>query len=316
MTHKELDYILKKYSESELKHISSNERITVHRFEDNINHSNMTFGENIKNIFFQRHGRFTTHYFHTHDFFEIMFMYNGDGENNSDSCTSNLHEGDMCFVTPGAWHLPVVRGDNILLNFCVRTDWIIEFAKKLSSSNISDYLKNLNHSEKPKYLTIRSCGVDEIFDCVCRLAEAFADEHRDSKLEEECILQELIIKVANFCDDKIEYGNLFSTDKLFDKMMDMIGTDYRTLTLDKLAKQLNYSKAHLCRVIKKNTGTTFSDMVNKLRVSEACRMLQSENTPISEIAYSIGFSNIEYFNRTFRKYANLTPSAYRQKMSV
>lgn len=312
MTHEELDKILGRYSEIELKHISGSDQIMVHRFEDNVNHSASTFKDASKNIFFKRHDRFMTHYFHTHDFLEIMFMYRGEGANNADSCESRLGQGDICIVTPGAWHLPVVRGENLLLNFCVRTDWSIEFAKKLSSElGLAGYLKSLNQPQKPKYVVVRSGADREIFDCACRLAEAFIADGSDSQLEEECIIGELLIRLCR-CSEALEYGDSFSTDELFGEIIAMISCEYRTLTLDILAEKLNYSKAHLCRVIRKNMGTTFSDIVNSLRISEACRMLQSGRQPISEIAYSIGFSNIEYFNRTFKRYTKQSPSEYRQ----
>lgn len=309
----ELKNMLEPYSDEELRDKSIPGQVSVQRFEDNLNHSIASWDQTYENIRFMRHGRYKRHFFHAHDFLEVMFMYKGNGENYSDSGHSKLCEGDICLIPPGAWHLPIVYGDNILLNFCVKIDRVYELARQLrGDSELVSFLCGLNQPIKPKYIIVRSQASSEIYDCALRLTAAFFETHDNSRLERECIFTELMLKAAKLGNDKIEVAESFSTDELSSQIIGIISSDYRTLTLDELSERLSYSKSHICRVIKKASGTTFSNIVNQLRISDACRMLLQSGRSVSDIAYDCGFLSIEYFNRTFKHYISLSPSEYRK----
>jgi AraC-like DNA-binding protein len=57
---------------------------------------------------------------------------------------------------------------------------------------------------------------------------------------------------------------------------------------------------------------TFTSYLNKLRLSEATRLLIAEkDVAVAEIAYSVGYTNVSYFNRLFKEEYDSTPSAFR-----
>ena len=65
-------------------------------------------------------------------------------------------------------------------------------------------------------------------------------------------------------------------------------------------------------VLKSELGFTFSSYLNKLRLTEAARLLSLEGgATISEVAYSVGYGNISYFNRLFKQEYGCTPKAFR-----
>ncbi|MCY1238593.1 HTH-type transcriptional activator RhaR [compost metagenome] len=66
------------------------------------------------------------------------------------------------------------------------------------------------------------------------------------------------------------------------------------------------------RFFKKNTGNSFTDHVNKLRIWQACKLLAESDMPITDICFEVGYLNISNFNRTFLRHHRMTPSAYRR----
>ncbi|PTT70423.1 AraC family transcriptional regulator [Arthrobacter sp. HMWF013] len=62
------------------------------------------------------------------------------------------------------------------------------------------------------------------------------------------------------------------------------------------------------------TGQNFSDLVRKLRLAHARRLLERSDKPISDICYEVGFSNLSNFNRHFLNDAGETPRQYRQRL--
>ena len=68
------------------------------------------------------------------------------------------------------------------------------------------------------------------------------------------------------------------------------------------------------KYFKRATGQNFSDLVRKLRLAHARRLLERSDKPISDICYEVGFSNLSNFNRHFLNDAGETPRSYRQRM--
>jgi AraC-like DNA-binding protein len=85
------------------------------------------------------------------------------------------------------------------------------------------------------------------------------------------------------------------------------------LTRDKVARCCNMSPAHFSRMFHKSTGHTFTDLLNRFRVEQACLLLEDSDTTVYEIAYRCGFNEQSYFNRVFKKYRKQTPKAYRNR---
>ena len=84
------------------------------------------------------------------------------------------------------------------------------------------------------------------------------------------------------------------------------------INLDEMAKHFNYSTQYLSKKIRKNTGYTFSEIVKQIRFDKAKKLLRNLNSPISEIAFTLGYINPENFTRTFKQISGITPAEYRK----
>jgi len=80
-----------------------------------------------------------------------------------------------------------------------------------------------------------------------------------------------------------------------------------------VAQRIGLSSAAFSRYFRRLTGGTFTQYLQRLRVSEACRLLIDTTTPITDIAFAAGFQNLSHFNRVFRHWTQATPRDYRQR---
>lgn len=85
------------------------------------------------------------------------------------------------------------------------------------------------------------------------------------------------------------------------------------LTVVKAASIVNLSESHFCRTFKKITGKTFIEFVNLHRISVAAHLLESTATPVTEIAFQVGFNSINYFSQLFKHYKRCSPSQFRKQ---
>ncbi len=84
------------------------------------------------------------------------------------------------------------------------------------------------------------------------------------------------------------------------------------ISMSAAAKRARMSEPTFSKYFKKASGLTFTDMVRKLRISDACRQLENTATSVSSIALGVGYSNLANFNRQFLAQMAMTPSAYRR----
>ncbi len=86
---------------------------------------------------------------------------------------------------------------------------------------------------------------------------------------------------------------------------------FQKITLAEVAEEAHLSKEAFCRFFKLRTRKTFTDYLLHLRINEAQKLLQETELSISEIAYRVGFENLSYFNRSFKRIAGKTPRYFR-----
>lgn len=93
----------------------------------------------------------------------------------------------------------------------------------------------------------------------------------------------------------------------------MIGHLHSRITLEDTARKLKISPAYLSRLFKKETGMTFGDYMNKLRIEEAATLILNTEYSDTEISSMLGFSSQSYFIKVFRKYMDTTPKQYKRQ---
>ncbi|MGO1468637.1 MAG: helix-turn-helix domain-containing protein [Tissierella sp.] len=80
------------------------------------------------------------------------------------------------------------------------------------------------------------------------------------------------------------------------------------------ATYLNVNKCYFCSLFKKETGKTFTQFLNELRVKKSMDLLKEGNLSMLDIALDVGFNNQNYYNITFKKITNKTPSEYKNSL--
>lgn len=99
---------------------------------------------------------------------------------------------------------------------------------------------------------------------------------------------------------------------LISKLLILVETDLTAdLSLSALARQLNVNSSYLSALFKKELGATLTEYVSKRRVNHAMFLLETTSLQIQTIAQQCGIPDVNYFTRTFKKYAGATPKEYR-----
>lgn len=108
--------------------------------------------------------------------------------------------------------------------------------------------------------------------------------------------------VSRFNDALATY---FKNGSLLDKGLPTVST---------LASQLNLSPRYLSDMLKQETGKTAIELIHIYMVNEAKNRLMGDEQSVSEIAYELGFENLPYFSRLFKKETGISPNQFKKRL--
>lgn len=99
------------------------------------------------------------------------------------------------------------------------------------------------------------------------------------------------------------------------KLLDFMEKHYmEDISLNTVSEHVYMNPVYLSRLIKKETGENFLEILTRIRLRKACEMLGDCNFKAYEVAEKVGIKDSRYFSQVFRKYFGMTPSEYKEKI--
>ena len=92
--------------------------------------------------------------------------------------------------------------------------------------------------------------------------------------------------------------------------------DDEAFSIDALSREAGFSNMHFYRKIKALTGQTPSQFLRTIRLKRAAELLARNSDNVTQIAYSVGFNSLSYFNKCFKEQFGVTPGQFAEKSKV
>lgn len=283
------------------------------QLEEHINHKRIDFPIN---IYYTHFGKIIKDlYLHWHKEFEITYVISGEGIFYTDLRPIYVKKGDIMIIPPLSLH-----SGKPLKDFCECKTLVfsLDFLKTNAADSIS--MKYLNPiSERaynfPLLISKESPAYKNILESFRNITKTYEKQ----EFAFELLIKSELIKILYtlFNSDMVE---LNMNEKDFEKKSEKIKSiiayvkkHYKSnITITEVANYLDYSENYFCRFFKNQTGLTFVEYLNSVRLNAAANLLHNSDKPITDIALESGFDNLSYFIRIFKKKFIVTPLKYRQ----
>ena len=255
---------------------------------------------------------------HWHDEVEFIYIKKGNGMISVDFIQYPVSAGTIVLILPGQLHsIDEVAGfsmeyeniifhPNILLSKSADAS-NTDFLQPLFSGNIT--VPTLYTPETPFYTEIAACidANDEIRKTFPKGYQLFLKSQ---------LFMLFFILVERLSGNASERKDTKSLEKM-KRILKYIENNYMDkITIADVAGEVGLSQSHFMKYFKNTMGTSFIDYLNEYRLTMASRLLLSSDSSILDIAAEVGFDNLSYFNRTFKRRFGQTPSVYRKKRAL
>ena len=269
-----------------------------------------------------RHSRYTPIFRYSCSFFEILYVMSGKCGHELGDRYYTLGKGDVAFIPPKEMRTIEVFDDSLIFTIHIRKDAFEDaFLNTLSYDNVlSDFFMSSLYSKDSARSMLFPTGDDkEIRDSIL---EMYLEVQRGDMYSARLLNNMVPIFFARLLrkhsdkvlvqDEHLREGLKSKTRSARLRILSYIIDHYKSVTLSEVADHFNYSLAHCSRLIKDETGVSFSSFVRNIRLQQAESLLMSTNTTIAEISSIIGYENPESFIRSFEKARGMSPARYRK----
>jgi AraC family transcriptional activator of pobA len=245
---------------------------------------------------------------HKHDFFLVFLFTKGKGTHEIDFNTYKIKPGALFLMSPGQIHNWQLSKDiDGYVFFHSQAFYDMNFASK----KVYDlpFYTSIHNSPVIYLNSIQKKEIEAVFSQVL-------EEYRASKAlkyQKLCALTDLIYIESsrlyiqkNRIDDQRQ-GYLYKLREL-EKMIDQ---NYKALKFPKeYAQKMGMSEKHLNRICKTVLNKTTSDLISERILLEAKRILIHSDRSIAQLAEDLGYLDISYFTRWFKKKTGKTPKEF------
>ncbi|QHQ61545.1 AraC family transcriptional regulator [Anaerocolumna sedimenticola] len=128
------------------------------------------------------------------------------------------------------------------------------------------------------------------------------------------LIKLIILILRTIKKETIINNNVYIKNDLLEKAIDYIHCNYyKDITIEELSMMAFLSQSHFCRLFKEYSGMTVKEFTQKIRIKEACILLDKSNKKIADIAAEVGYNDIKYFLSLFKKQVGMTPTEYKKQ---
>lgn len=257
-----------------------------------------------------------------HDYLEIVYFLEGSGTCLCGDKEYKIDKGDIFIFNDVELH--TMYADKMMVFIAVY--FLPELIYKPGDTPYNlDYLKPFYYRSELFNNKIPA-GTDttsKIYEALIELYRTFKDQDSFFRLASVTYLQEILLSLLYYysknkaiIDSTTDYDkNLQDIEKLKNTFILIMNNYRKNITLKEAAASAHMSPHYFCRFFKKVTGNTFKEYLLKIKIDKAKELLLKCNHSVTDIAYDVGFENLSYFCRTFKKFTKLNPMDFRMMVS-
>lgn len=244
---------------------------------------------------------------HRHDFYYFLVLGKGSGTHEIDFTSYDIQDHTVYMMRPGQVHQLHLMSDSAGYLIQFKTDFLY-YHNHASQNHLTKLIQYSCYSFEPEgFATLESL-----------LSEALKEYTAQVKGYQEVLKANLSIFLIALLRQRQQQqmptapGNPYAQEKL-EQFLELVANTITTRqSVSHYADLLHLSSYQLNAITKTLLHKTPSEILNESILLEAKRQLLATSNQVSQIAYHLGYDDVSYFIRFFKKHTSVSPEAFRQ----
>jgi AraC-like DNA-binding protein len=272
-----------------------------------------------ENFAIHKHKRFTNFKEHKHDYLELIYVFSGNINQKINDKEVNISSGEICLLDLNISHsIDPSFEDDIAVNIIMKKQFFDGIFMSFLSDNdiISDFIiKTFYHKKESKNFLLFHTKENET---IQHIMKNLLCEYYDKKIGSDTAIHANILllftELLRYYRENLGQSNIKTLNRtIISEVKNYLSKNFKTAALKETAEHFHFHPDYLSKLIKNSTGISFTDLLQEIRLREACLLLENTELSISDIAYDIGYTNLSYFYKLFKRAYNTTPIDHRKK---
>ena len=273
------------------------------------------------------HTNFSDLKIHTHDFIEIVYVYDGKGYHIYNNVTYPVSKGELYIInsrTPHCFY-PTDKSNSehlVVYNLCFLPEFIssinIHLPILVELTDImlykSLYPDEIIYSPDLKLSGSMRTEIEQLYE---KMYLEFTSKGLNYVELLRLSLCELLLKIHRFYQQNHaspESAVIKYRHQLIPDCIQYLRENYsKKVTIEELSNNFFLSKSYLSSLFKKATGSGVVEYLQHIRIERACELLTNTTLSITEISTQVGYTDYRFFNKSFKKITGVTAHEYRKK---
>lgn len=244
---------------------------------------------------------------HRHDFFYLLVLKNGEGKHEIDFTMHEVGDNMLFFMRPGQVHQLTLKTGS--------TGYLLQFKPDFFDAQDHSIVQLIRQASRHNFCKTDSDRFEQLANILTYIFKEFRD--RQDRYQEviKASLHVFFIELLRQRRNKEEPrkgANPYTQEKL-DQFVGLL--EIRLTTHKQVAQYaglMNISVYQLASITKKLLGKTPSEVINAYIILETKRQLLASSSQVSQIAFYLGYEDVSYFIRFFKRHTGSSPEAFRQ----
>lgn len=251
---------------------------------------------------------------HYHNEIEVIFVEQGIHELETQGKLYTLKRGDTVIVGSNELHRARNASKEDLVFFVMHVDLNAYFnpAMMMYYKSFSEVLHPL---DSMNYIFSDSEAKKEIVDSITKIHEEILGQKKGYELAVSMYIQRFMLSLLRYdMEDRLQICNNQDIEFL-QPIVNYIEEHLSDqINMQQVCSLVNMSYTYFSKVFKQKVGLSFTDFINRKRISKAELLLVTEHMQTQEIAEAVGIQNMTHFYELFKRYNKCTPRQYLDKM--
>ena len=262
------------------------------------------------------HTRFISFPKHSHNFIEILYMCEGRTFHKIDGMTDvELRAGELLFLNQLSSHeIAEASESDIGINFIVLPQFFDQVLPLLPRQNeLAEFvMQGMNQKGMGKnYLHYQVADVLPVQNLVENMVWNLLHRPENHRHMNRMMMATLFMQLSLHTDKLAKYDTDIYQDVFAPEILKYIEEAYQYATLEELAGEMNVALSTASKIVKKSTGMTFKELLQRKRLMQAANLLEHTKLTVAEIIELVGYDNTSYFYRIFKEAYQMSPKEYR-----